>query len=133
PSNVQNPFNTLSLVFKSKNLKLINFFINICSCDLNRPNGPFALPDNSQYYDKNKNIKLNTLTNAINTENIDIVKIAHTKFGALPDCSNSSNNTLLRAFEINNLEIIKEIVFIGGKFNGAILTYCSVRENDSYT
>lgn len=103
PSNAQDHTNTLTAVIKTKNLALINKIIELDS-----------LPDNHQHYE-NVNICVNTLTCAVETNIVDIVKIA-CNVGALPNLSNIDYyNTLTYAAQLGNTDIIKEIVMVGGK------------------
>lgn len=106
PSNAQDESNTLSTVIRTRSLKLINII-----AELN------PLPDNNQYGNHHA---LNTLTLAVNTGMNDIVKIACI-LGGIPDlsykylCDQYNKNTLLCAIMTKNIEIVKEIIFVGGK------------------
>ncbi len=106
PSNAQNLSNSLSVMFQSKNLNLIKFIVEIHQSSL-----LIFLPNN---------YLSNTMTVAVKSENLDIVKIANDKFGAIPDNSNSANNTLITAIKTNNSKIIKEIILLGGRYDGLL-------------
>ncbi len=123
PSNAQDQSNTLSTVIRTRSLKLINIIAELNS-----------FPDNNQYGGLFGALGLgaNTLTIAVNTCMIDIVKIV-CNIGSLPDFSNKflsdryNKNTLFCAIMTKNLEIVKEIIFVGGKCER---NYFYVEENN---
>ncbi len=96
--------NIFSCAIQSKNIELINIIGNV-GC---KPHNPELL--------SNKNFdKTVSLTHAVNTHNIEIVKLAF-KYGSLPDNSNISYNTLIHALGTQTESgIICEILRHGAK------------------
>ncbi len=98
---ILNAFNSKKAV---KNLlKLLQFLIN-----------RGAKPDNLDI------LCFNTLTFAVRTNNLDIVKFVHQQVQAQPDISNSEKNTLTQAVLLANFDIIKYIIIAGAKPDNSI-------------
>ncbi len=97
--NQHNEKNTYSLSIKTKNLNIINLL---------RKNN--CKPNNSDNY------SINSLTEAVLTNDIEIVKISYLN-QACENKTISKNNTLINAIYLFNVEIIKLIMINGGTHN----------------
>ena len=76
------------------------------------------VPDNTGYLSDFVHKTTNTLTCAVLTKNLELVKIA-CQHGAKPNTTNTSN-TLDYAIQTGDIMIVKEIVMVGGFFGHAI-------------
>ena len=108
--------NTLTIAIRSQNLNIIKIIAqtnpkpdNDCFCCSNY-GICFCLDGQIEYLDT----YFNTLTNAVRTNNIEIVKIA-CKLDAHPCNKYSEKNTLTQAILIGNLDILKCILTKGAK------------------
>jgi hypothetical protein len=137
PVNNQNQHNTLYIVILSKNAKLINFFLDKYSdktCSLSRmlPPDSGPDPDNDDTCNQDNANTRNILTHAVYTRNLDIIKKIHRCFLTQPNCSNTMYNTLLCAgFDSDDPEIVKEIILMGGYFDG-LLDYGAFKKSNPH-
>jgi len=107
-NTLSGPLNTFTLAIQTTNLKIINLIITQIE----------VVPDNTN--DTNT-LEQNTLSCAVLTKNIEIIKIA-SKHGAKPCKSNTWKNTFYKAIKTGDLMIVREILMVGGYINCTSLT-----------
>lgn len=129
PCNVDNNKNTLSYTLRYANrfdrrkcgnpmqenvIKLIKLLIKVCNIE----------PVNSYPY--------NTLTRAVMTKNIEIVKIiCDSNINAMPD-NGDYDNTILNAIETQNPEILKYVIMKGAKTYKSNYLFSRFYENNLF-